>query len=67
MMEPRCRNCAYWAPRGTDAGECRRHAPLPVLALHAPFATLEAFEGVGWPRTHSADWCGEFRPKEAAS
>ena len=41
----KCGHCAYWA-KGTK--ECRRYSP----SIHGQ---------LGWPNTHSHDWCGEFK------
>ncbi len=37
-------------------GQCRRHAPQPVLGYERP--TNDA--GAVWPTVHRDDWCGDF-------
>lgn len=47
-----CSECCYREPedRGAGHGVCRR--------LCAPGCGVGGF--AVWPRTHAADWCGEF-------
>jgi hypothetical protein len=57
MPEPgeTCSKCEFWLPHPSPEGdgECRRHAPHPQ-EREAP---------AKWPRTLSADWCGEYKRK----
>jgi hypothetical protein len=68
---PRCACCRFWVryevrPEDDAAGlgECRRHAPLPLLALQDAAAGGDhlAF----WPVTEPDEWCGEWAPWPAA-
>ncbi len=50
-----CRYCEYWEHEsGEKEGECRRHAPC---------AGADGRQ-VDYPRTHEAQWCGEFEQCE---
>ena len=50
-----CRYCEYWEHEpGETEGECRRHAP----------SGGPEEQQVGYPRTHEAQWCGEFEQCE---
>jgi hypothetical protein len=53
-----CGNCKYWLPfpsKPEGVGECRRHAPQPPGS-----------ESTKWPKTATADWCGEHESKRKA-
>lgn len=58
-----CATCRWWeAPSSaeTDAGVCRRHAPLVVAVPSSPSAL-----SVGtpfWPRTRPGEFCGDWQP-----
>lgn len=71
----RCWDCKFW--KTTDSrgdsdeefhednqGECRRHAPLPVVYPERD-AIQEDCRWINyavWPRVECTDWCGEFSP-----
>ena len=72
-----CLNCDYWIPNSTEkipyneltCGECHRFPPsVPLIAERGQFYE-ETEQGstpdktlMGWPETHSAEWCGEWMP-----
>lgn len=45
-VELRCDECAFYAKKGVDAGQCRKRAPL---------------SGMHWTIVNADDWCGEFQ------
>jgi hypothetical protein len=48
-----CGSCKYWLPfpsKPEGQGECRRYAPRPP-----------GMEATKWPKTMTADWCGEYK------
>lgn len=67
-----CRTCAAWFtghfPDRQRAllGQCRRHAPSPVLEAHIPYmGTTEAIRP-RWPVTLAAEGCLEHIPAVVA-
>lgn len=50
---PTCETCRNWRPTEGVLGECRRHAPLPVLT----------WRRAEWPLTCGGDYCGEWCPR----
>lgn len=66
MTERRCDSCLHWLPDpeafpGEPGGQCRRHAPRPVL-LALVREGAEVDDVVLWPVTAGDDWCGEWQP-----
>ena len=51
-MSESCGNCWYY---GMSMNVCRRRSPVP----HQEPGQLM---GAAWPRVHSGQWCGEWRP-----
>lgn len=62
MSEPNsCSDCLYHREHGdnSEIGECRRHAPAPVVEGETKNPKTDA----RWPLVWSNnDWCGEFEP-----
>lgn len=59
--EKTCENCRYFAPEGSGAGECRRHAPAPAAVRHSRGREDNTIGIEGWwPNVSDGDWCGEF-------
>lgn len=59
----KCADCKFWSAKKGDpwadgVGECRRHAPLPVLLADEGDHSHSAF--VAWPLTLDEQFCGEF-------
>jgi hypothetical protein len=66
-----CETCRFWDRLHADYGDCRRHAPRPILEgdTHKwwkygdteprDYATI-------WPTAGRLEWCGEHQPKEPA-
>lgn len=55
-----CANCMAWIqgpPGRLSFGECRRHAPPPVL-----LAGTETTLTVTWSTTAAGKWCAEWIP-----
>jgi hypothetical protein len=50
-----CANCAFWSRQNNQDGSCRLRAPNPVNNPN---------EVAHWPRTHEADYCGEWGAKD---
>jgi hypothetical protein len=66
MVTPRCDDCRFWLGDSNEegsAGECRRHAPRPLLEKDLD---EEPFEDTArqtvWPITFGSEWCGDFGP-----
>lgn len=68
--KPMCRTCPYYRPLHayTGHGECRRHAPNPVVELVTPLTRYGANEppplnryasGRAFASVLPDDWCGE--------
>lgn len=56
-----CKGCLFWRPlTGSDAGECRRHAPPPWTKSSESIDTTRT---AWWPNTADDDWCGDWHPK----
>ncbi len=65
-----CRYCADGAD-GEGQGECRRHAPRPLMSGQLSPASGLLYDAperdvyvTQWPSVHYAEWCGEFEPLE---
>ena len=65
MSEHRCcRACKYWIFQYTDEtcveewGECRRHAPRPVLDGRR--AKVNSKVEAAWPITRPFNFCGDY-------
>ncbi len=61
-MRPTCATCAAWdhthgSVNGATAGQCRRRAPVPVLAAFMAFQSGEGARRVQWPVTLAGEWC----------
>ena len=54
-MNAQCLNCRYWFGPDEGEGECRFHAPQPMVERGSEW------HQVSWPVTKSTDWCGEHR------
>lgn len=46
-----CETCQFWKA-GSESGECRRSAPLPMAHSKGSYAN--------WLVTRKDDWCGEY-------
>ena len=66
-----CKSCAWWIiwrnqPTKIDAGrtlgECRKRAPRMFIRESM---NGEASPQTRWPATQDADFCGDFRQREA--
>ena len=61
MQNQQCDNCRFWLePSNGNMGQCRRRAPLPVIAGGPTMAAAR------WPATAAIHWCGEHQatPKD---
>jgi hypothetical protein len=57
-----CDTCHYWkqiaqAPELTEEGECRRHAPKPVILATDAAQRVDVY----WPKTKATEFCGEWK------
>ena len=64
-----CCECDYFScdeprPSKVTYGECRRKAPLPVMAKVSFPQRDYSVETVIWPVVHGSFWCGEFKENE---
>jgi hypothetical protein len=57
-----CETCRFFQKTGA-AGECRRHAPLPMLRadLYEGKVWDGCFDGF-WPTVATNEFCGEWGP-----
>ncbi len=65
MSEQRCENCRFWKRLPKDEeepglGDCKRHAPRPIIALSG-LRMDECLSEIYWPETREEDWCGEWQ------
>ncbi len=68
MSEPTCFDCRFWRNKDEhEYGECRRHAPQPVIGKQAEeWSNMapgpEDYDRTPWwPMTHWEEWCGEHQ------
>ena len=73
LMVLECRTCAAYlaSPSDPSLGECRRHAPTP-LVMHWPerpelneHGRVKGFRLTVWPGVNATDACMEFSPGQA--
>ncbi len=58
-MEKICSNCEFWVKHPKYMhGDCHRYPPLSSYSSKS-----NEYKGIFY-RTHSMDWCGEYKPKE---
>ena len=69
-----CKDCRFWLAEGFSAeaiaddveselGDCRRHAPQPVLGYFGDDGEARELAAY-WPLTLATEWCGEFEAKQ---
>ena len=72
-MKKACGNCEHWCReafkmRNHDFGECRIHPPVRSDRHELPRVRDES-DGIvyrgSWPCTTAAQWCSDFKPKDA--
>lgn len=68
--DPACQGCRNWLSQNGEMGECRRHAPRPLMDGHTVMTKPAAAEGEDdrsgeavWPITFAGDFCGEFKDR----
>jgi hypothetical protein len=66
--DPSCQGCRFWQSENGEMGDCRRHAPRPIMDAILPTVTLaegeeDTSDQAIWPVTFAGDWCGEFRER----
>jgi hypothetical protein len=66
--DPACQGCRFWQSENGEMGDCRRHAPRPIMDAQLPRAEVpeggeEAAGEAFWPITFASDWCGEFKER----
>lgn len=63
-MAEQCSACRFWIEDGPDdeRGECRKHAPHPLVSLKEWAVSPKAC----WPITFPSDWCGEYQTATVA-
>lgn len=54
-----CANCKSWNSKGSDQGECRRHAPQMIVFEIDDETKIES----RFPVTSADDWCGDYQAK----
>ena len=65
VMIASCETCAFFKndfsyyDKETAAGQCRRHAPVPLTVVEEEESSVIAV----WPMVTYTDWCGEWEPK----
>lgn len=63
----RCDECRFWSFVDESIGECRRHAPLHLLAELERRENGTPKEAAVWPHTDNSEWCGEFQDKSMSA
>lgn len=65
-MTPRCDGCRFWFADSSEegsTGECRRHAPRPLIEMRLDEAPdPDTARQAVWPITFGSEWCGDFGP-----
>lgn len=62
MKNTICNECLFFKQINMEVGECRRHPPTIVGALHERSEDVneEVSFMTRWPVIAGDDWCGEF-------
>ena len=62
----KCETCRFWLTLAGRQGQCRRHAPRPILAVEIPYAAGMDAVRPTWPVTMASHGCGDHKPRRTA-
>lgn len=62
LVDRKCATCTHWKPLriASNAGNCVRHAPSPVLIDPSLLVRSIAQPAAVWPATEASQVCGEW-------